>query len=128
MEMSLTTRNVVRAPLTPPSLSPSVAHTVIPIQRQHAHKIETGADYTFIPNYRRKMRLASESVVEEETRLSRRRGRGVPHSLRRRREIVAALKLPRPESVDQLETEIKERGDSIQKARRKRIHDYPTRR
>ena len=27
--------------------------------------------------------------------------RGMPHSLRRRRNIVAALKLPRPESVDQ---------------------------
>ena len=66
-------------------------HTVIPIQRLHAHKIETGD---------RKMRLASKSVEEEETRLSRRRGRGVPHS----REIVAALKVPRPESVDQLET------------------------
>ena len=56
------------------------------------------------------MRLASESV-EVETE------RGVPHSLRRRRKIVVALKLPRPESVDQLETEIEERGVSIQKAR-----------
>ena len=46
------------------------------------------------------MRLASESVEEEETRF---RGRGVPHSLRRRREIVAALKLSRAESVDQLD-------------------------
>ena len=43
--------------------------------------------------------------------------RGVPHSLRRRQKIVAALKLPGPESVDQLETEIEERGVSIQKAR-----------
>ena len=34
--------------------------------------------------------------------------------------IVAALKLPRPESV---QTEIEERGVSIQKARRKRTHD-----
>ena len=51
--------------------------------------------------------------------------RGVPHSLRRRRKIVAALKLPRPESV---ETEIEERGVSIKKARRKRRHDYPARR
>ena len=48
--------------------------------------------------------------------------RGVPHSLRRRRKIVAALKLPRPESVDQLETEIEGRGVSIQKARTKRRH------
>ena len=47
---------------------------------------------------------------------------GVPHSLRRPRNIVAALK---PESV---ETEIKERGVSIQKARMKRRHDYPARR
>ena len=38
----------------------------------------------------------------------------MPHSLRRRRKIVAALKLP---GVDQLETEIEERGVSIQKAR-----------
>ena len=51
--------------------------------------------------------------------------RGVPHSLRRRRKIVAALKLPRPESV---ETEIEERGVSIQKARMKRRRDYPARR
>ena len=74
----------------------------------------------------RKMRLASESAEEEETRLSRRRydnpdakvetERSVPYSLRRRRKIVAALKLPRPESV---QTEIEERGVSIQKARRK---------
>ena len=46
--------------------------------------------------------------------------RSVPYSLRRRRKIVAALKLPRPESV---QTEIEERGVSIQKARRKRTHD-----
>ena len=45
--------------------------------------------------------------------------RGMQHSLRRRPKIVAALKLP--ESV---ETEIEERGVSIQKARRKRRHDY----
>ena len=44
----------------------------------------------------------------------------MPYSLRRRRKIVAALKLPRPESV---QTEIEERGVSIQKARRKRTHD-----
>ena len=53
---------------------------------------------------------------------------GMPHILRRRREIFVALKLPRPESVDQLETEIEERGVSIQKARRKRRHNYPARR
>ena len=47
---------------------------------------------------------------------------------RKAQAAVAALKLPRPENVDQLETEIKERGVSIQKARRKRIQDYPTRR
>ena len=46
--------------------------------------------------------------------------RSVPYSLRRRQKIVAALKLPRPESV---QTEIEERGVSIQKARRKRTHD-----
>ena len=42
------------------------AHTVIPIQRQHAQHpaLET-----------RKMRLASESAEEEETRLSRRQSR-----------------------------------------------------
>ena len=53
------------------------AHTVIPIQRQHAHKIAI-SDLTIIQctrdRYRRKMRLASESAEEEETRLSRRRG------------------------------------------------------
>ena len=54
--------------------------------------------------------------------------RVVPHSLRRRRNIVAALKLPRPESVDQLETEIEERGVSIQKPLTERRHDYPARR
>ena len=58
-----------RSPIT------GAAHTVIPIQRQHAHKI---AYYTFIQctrdRYRRKMRLASESAEEEETQLSRRRG------------------------------------------------------
>ena len=42
--------------------------------------------------------------------------RGVPHSLRRRRNIVTTLKLPRPESV---ETEIEVRSVSIRKARRK---------
>ena len=76
------------------------------------------------------MRLASESAEEEETRLSRRQvvtERGVPHSLRRQRKIVAALKLPRPESVDQLETEIEERGVSIQKPLTERRHDYPAR-
>ena len=65
------------------------------------------------------MSLASESAEEEETRLSIETERGVPHSLRRRRKIVAALKLPRPESV---ETDIEERSVSIQKARRKRRH------
>ena len=51
------------------------AHTVIPIQRQHAHKIAI-SDYIQCTRdrFRRKMRLASESAVEEETRLSRRRG------------------------------------------------------
>ena len=44
----------------------------------------------------------------------------MPYSLRRRRKIVAALKLLRPESV---QTEIEERGVSIQKARRKRTHN-----
>ena len=42
----------------------------------------------------------------------------MPHSLRRQRKIVAALKLPRPESV---QPEIEERGGSIQKARRTRL-------
>ena len=45
------------------------------------------------------MSLASESAEEEETRLypdaEIETERGVPHSLRRRRKIVAALKLPR---------------------------------
>ena len=50
--------------------------------------------------------------------------RGVPQSSQATK-IVAALKLPRPESV---ETEIEERGVSIQKARIKRRHDYPARR
>ena len=45
-----------------------------------------------------------------ETRLSRRRGRGVPHSIRRWREIVAALKLPRPESVDQRKRRLDSKG------------------
>ena len=53
--------------------------------------------------------------------------RGVSHILRRRREVVVALKLPRPESVDQLETEIEQRGVSIQKVRRKRRYNYPAR-
>ena len=71
------------------------------------------------------MRLASESEEEEETDAEVETERGVPHSLRRRRNFVAALKLPRPESV---QTEIEERGISIQKARRKRRHTYPARR
>ena len=54
------------------------AHTVIPIQRQHAHKIAISVHLTIYQctrdRYRRKMRLASENAVEEETRLSRRRG------------------------------------------------------
>ena len=54
------------------------AHTVIPIQRQHAHKIAISVYTCYIQctrdRYRRKMRLASESAEEEETRLSRRRG------------------------------------------------------
>ena len=67
------------------------------------------------------MCLASESAEEEETPDAKvETERGVPYSLRRRRKIVAALKLPRPESVDQLETEIEERAVSIQKARRTR--------
>ena len=78
------------------------AHTVIPIQRQHAQKLQH---------------------EEEETRLSRRQSRdrakrAVQSS--QATKIVAALKLPRPESV---QTEIEERGVSIQKARRKRTHD-----
>ena len=58
------------------------AHTVIPIQRQHTHKIATSVDQltTFIlctrDRYRRKIHLTSESAKEEETRLSRRQGRG----------------------------------------------------
>ena len=59
------------------------SHTVIPIQ--HAHKIATSE--------------TPDAKVETE--------RGVPHSLRRQRKIVAALKLPRPESV---QPEIEERG------------------
>ena len=39
----------------------------------------------------------------------------MPHSLRRRREIVAALKLPRPESVDQLETEKRLHSEGAEK-------------
>ena len=54
------------------------AHTVIPIQRQHAHKMATSLLH-FIQctrdRYRRKMSLASENAEEEETRSSRRRGR-----------------------------------------------------
>ena len=56
--------------------------------------------------YRRKLQKAQ-----------RKRRHDYPDSLHRRRKIVAALKLLRPESVDQLETEIEERGVSIQKAR-----------
>ena len=56
---------------------------------------------------RRKRRHDYPDVVETE--------RSVPYSLRKRRKIVAALKLPRPET--------EERGVSIQKARRKRTHD-----
>ena len=64
-----------RSPIT------GAAHTVIPIQRQHAHKIAISV-YIYIhvhltiyctrDRYRRKMRLASESAEEEETRLCRR--------------------------------------------------------
>ena len=71
-----------------------VAHTVIPIQRQHAHKIETSV-WRHVEGRCLSLQKAWRPK-EEETRLSRRRGRGVPHSLRRRREFVAALKLPRP--------------------------------
>ena len=60
------------------------------------------------------MRLTSESA-EEHPDAEVETERVVPHSLRRRRKIVAALKLPTPESVDQLETEME--GVSIQKAR-----------
>ena len=56
----------VRAGASQPSGSVGVAHTVIPIQRQHAHKIDAEAEG---------------------------------------RTVFAGLKLPRPESVDQLETE-----------------------
>ena len=51
------------------------AHTVIPIQRQHAHKIATSLLQCTRDRYRRKMSLASENAEEEETRLSRRRDR-----------------------------------------------------
>ena len=45
----------------------------IPIQRQHAHKIATSVyDICIRDRYSRKLRLASESAEEEETRLSRR--------------------------------------------------------
>ena len=50
----------------------AAAHTVIP---QHAHKIATSWLQCTRDRYRRKMSLASESAEEEETRLSRRRGR-----------------------------------------------------
>ena len=51
----------------------ALAHGVIPIQRQHAHNILTMQCTR--DRYRRKMSLASESAEEEETQLSRRRGR-----------------------------------------------------
>ena len=104
------------------------AHT---IQRQHAHKIATSVDYIYTAHY---IEGICVSLRIQKGRMKRRHDypdaeveteRGVPHSLRRRRKIVAALKLPRPESV---ETEIEERGVWIQKARRKRRHDYPARR
>ena len=96
------------------------AHTVIPIQRQHAHNlatsgihyIQTGRCVLLQKARRKRRRDYPDAKVETE--------RGVPYSLRWRRKIVAALKLPRPESVDELETEIEERAVSIQKARRKR--------
>ena len=81
-----------RSPIT------GAAHT---IQRQHAqHPYTTFALETDIEGRcvslqkaRRKRRhdYPDAEVVTE---------RGVPHSLRRRRNIVVALKLPRPESVD----------------------------
>ena len=101
-------------------------HTVIPIQRQHAHKIAISV-YTYIH-----LCSALETDIEgrcvslQKTQWKRRHDypdaeveteRGVPHSLRRRPKIVAALILRGPESVDQLGTEIEERGVSIQKAR-----------
>ena len=76
------------------------AHTVIPIQRKHAHKIETSVRYAVhetdiegrcisLQKARRKKRHDyPDAELETE--------RGVPHSLRSRRKIVAALKLPRP--------------------------------
>ena len=66
------------------SIYMGAAHTVIPIQRQHAHKIATSV-YSTVESvqssqctrnrYRRKMRHVSESAEEEETRLSRRQSR-----------------------------------------------------
>ena len=55
-------------------------------------------------------------------------GAMVAHGVHRRRMIfdeqTCPLKLPRPGSV---ETEIEERGVSIQKAQRRKRHDYPAR-
>ena len=79
------------------------AHTVIPIQRQHAHTIATSALETVSLQKARRKRRHDYPDAKVETE------RSVPYSLRRRRKIVAALKLPRPESV---QTEIEERGVS----------------
>ena len=85
--------------------------TVIPIQRDNTRIKLLHLDYIFIRDrYRRMMSLASESAEEEETRLSRRRGRD---RARRAAVFAGGEKLPRPET---------ERGVSIQKARRKRTH------
>ena len=101
------------------------AHTVIPIQRQHAHKIATSLLQCTRDRYRRKMSLASESAGEEETRLSRRRDRD---RVRRAAQSSQATKNCRgSETAEAVETEIEERSVSIQKARRKTRHDYPAR-
>ena len=101
------------------------AHTVIPIQRQHAHKIAISV-YIYTYTFALETDIEGRCVSLQKTQWKRRHDypdaeveteRGVPHSLRRRRKIVAALKLRGPESVDQLGTEIEERGVSIQKAR-----------
>ena len=107
-----------RSPIT------GAAHTVIPIQRQHAHKIATSVYSQCTRNrYRRKMRLASESAEEEEIRLSRRQSRD-----RAKRAVQSSQATKNCRGSETAEARERTDGDrrkgvSIQKARRKRTHD-----
>ena len=102
------------APRVCTSVHIGVAHTVIPIQRQHSHKIKTSV-YVLTTYLLYRALETGRCVSLQKTRrqgdtiIQRPRARRVAQSSQAARNCRGS-KLPRAESVDQLETEIEERG------------------